>query len=78
VLWHRIGQSLLTTLKNMLRGDICVQALHSCGLHVICGLGDYISHRSWERLRIAQEELERVPGEKEAWGGPLLNRPGPG
>jgi len=29
---------------------------------------DYTSHLAWERLRIPQEELESVAGEKEAWG----------
>ena len=41
----------------------------------------YVSHLAWERLRIPQEELESVAGEKGAWRALLsllLPRPGPG
>jgi len=39
---------------------------------------DYISHLTWERLRIPQEELERGAGERDGWVsllGRLVLRP---
>jgi len=41
---------------------------------------DYKSRLAWDHLRILQEELEGVAGEKDVWGallGLLPPRPGP-
>ena len=37
----------------------------------LCGERDYVSRLAWERLRIPQEELDEVAGEREVWASLL-------
>ncbi len=72
----RIGRSQLSWFKHLVRmppGRLPLEVFHACQTgRRPCGRPgthwrDYISHLSWEHLRILQEELEHVAGVKVVW-----------